>query len=141
MGLFNGKSKQSVVPEAINAPVSSRRFFPENLSGYQLLVPMTGRTWHLREGLNRIGRGLDNDVVLSDPTTSRHHARLFVDGGSIYIEDLRSMNGTYVGGERVKSSIILLDAVFKLGALELVVRKPSALECPTPGGSWMIHKD
>ncbi len=45
----------------------------------------------------RIGRDPDNDVVLSDPRVSGHHARLLVVPGSkTLIEDLGSSNGTFL---------------------------------------------
>jgi ABC-type multidrug transport system ATPase subunit/pSer/pThr/pTyr-binding forkhead associated (FHA) protein len=44
----------------------------------------------------RIGRDLDNDVVLSYPTISGHHARILVGSDEIVIEDLGSTNGTAI---------------------------------------------
>jgi hypothetical protein len=38
------------------------------------------------------------DIVLSDKTVSRPHARLFFQNGTWNIQDLNSMNGTYVDG-------------------------------------------
>ena len=50
----------------------------------------------------RIGRGLDNELVVSDLSVSRHHAELrqLPDGG-YEIVDLDSHNGTYVNGQPV----------------------------------------
>ena len=50
----------------------------------------------------RIGRALDNDIVVDDLLASRHHAELRVgsDGG-LEIVDLTSHNGTFVDGRRV----------------------------------------
>jgi FHA domain len=48
-----------------------------------------------------IGRHHSCDVVLTDPTVSRRHARLvFRDGGWI-VQDLESTNGTRVNGQHV----------------------------------------
>lgn len=33
---------------------------------------------------------------------SRHHARIYLEGGKLYIEDLNSTNGTYVSGKRLE---------------------------------------
>jgi two-component system response regulator AtoC len=47
-----------------------------------------------------IGRTTDADIVVSDPSISRRHARLHI-GSKIEIEDLGSMNGTAVAGARI----------------------------------------
>jgi pSer/pThr/pTyr-binding forkhead associated (FHA) protein len=53
-----------------------------------------------------IGRGEDCDLVLEDPTVSRHHAVISMRLGSpALIEDLDSDNGTYVNGKRIRSPI------------------------------------
>ena len=44
----------------------------------------------------RIGRDPDNDVVLTYPTISGHHARILVGTDEIVIEDLGSTNGTAI---------------------------------------------
>ncbi len=52
----------------------------------------------------RIGRGPDNDVVVSDLSVSRHHAELRRTGDAYQIVDLNSHNGTFVNGQRVGSA-------------------------------------
>jgi hypothetical protein len=51
-----------------------------------------------------IGRAADNDVVLDDPTVSNHHARLSWSGAALVIEDLSSINGTFVDGQPVTTA-------------------------------------
>lgn len=49
-----------------------------------------------------IGRRRTNTVVIaSDPAVSREHAVLEADGDRVVIQDLESVTGTYVNGERV----------------------------------------
>jgi len=48
-----------------------------------------------------IGRLPDNTVVIDNPAVSGHHARVFVDGDRVVVEDLRSKNGTYVNEQHV----------------------------------------
>jgi putative peptide zinc metalloprotease protein len=43
-----------------------------------------------------VGREPDNDVVVDDPSVSRHHARITRTAGGFHIEDLGSSNGTAV---------------------------------------------
>jgi pSer/pThr/pTyr-binding forkhead associated (FHA) protein len=50
----------------------------------------------------RIGRAVDNDVVLdSEPTVSRYHAELLRDEHGWALRDLGSQNGTHVNGVRL----------------------------------------
>lgn len=48
-----------------------------------------------------IGRHADNHLVLRDNRASRNHARILLEGGAYFIEDLNSRHGTWVNGERV----------------------------------------
>lgn len=50
----------------------------------------------------RIGRSAQNEVVIEDPSLSRHHARLEFQDGKALVEDLGSLNGTMVNGERLQ---------------------------------------
>lgn len=46
----------------------------------------------------RIGRQSDNDLVITDPGVSRHHAEVTNENGSCTLRDLGSTNGTIVNG-------------------------------------------
>jgi hypothetical protein len=46
-----------------------------------------------------LGREASNPVVLKDPLASRRHARIILENGDYWIEDLKSLNGTRVNGE------------------------------------------
>jgi two-component system response regulator AtoC len=41
-----------------------------------------------------IGRDSDNTIRIDDPSVSRHHLRVYIDGDGIEVEDLGSSNGT-----------------------------------------------
>ena len=49
----------------------------------------------------RIGRQADNDLVVTDPGVSRHHAEVTNERGTCTLRDLGSTNGTTVNGTRV----------------------------------------
>lgn len=49
-----------------------------------------------------VGRDPENHLFLDDVTVSRHHARLIRDATGFAIEDLNSLNGTYVNRRRVE---------------------------------------
>ncbi|MEU3725138.1 FHA domain-containing protein [Streptomyces sp. NPDC031705] len=52
----------------------------------------------------RIGRALENELVVSDLQVSRHHAEFRSTGGRFEIHDLGSHNGTYVNGQALPKS-------------------------------------
>lgn len=71
-----------------------------------------------------IGREHDCDVVLDDARVSRRHAYLTLSpDGSIYFEDARSTNGSFVveGSEliRINSTYLQPDAYLQLGKMQI----------------------
>ncbi len=56
-----------------------------------------------------VGRGPDNHLVLSDATVSSRHAVFWVEGERAWLRDCGSMNGTFLGEERVRGPVTLAD--------------------------------
>src|SRR5687767_15078705 len=48
-----------------------------------------------------IGRQSDNNLILRDNRASRNHARIDLDTGEYYVEDLKSSHGVFVNGVKV----------------------------------------
>ena len=48
-----------------------------------------------------VGRKPDNDIVLDNTTVSGHHCKIYESGGTWFVEDLNSTNGTFVNGKKV----------------------------------------
>ncbi len=63
--------------------------------------PEAGRLLPLREGV--LGRGSPATLRLADPSLSRSHARIRVEGGRVLVEDLGSKNGTWLRGAPISS--------------------------------------
>jgi serine/threonine protein kinase/Cdc6-like AAA superfamily ATPase len=61
-------------------------------------------------GNSTLGRISENDLVLRDASVSRYHAKLDLEGGDWFIEDMNSSVGTSVGGERLIGRRQLRDA-------------------------------
>ncbi len=64
--------------------------------------PDAGHIHRATDHAVRLGRSPDNDVILRDPATSGHHARLERRGDQFWIVDLGSTNGTFVNGEAIQ---------------------------------------
>jgi hypothetical protein len=78
---------------------------PGEPSGAELAIesgPDAGQTFKVTSGPARVGRSPDNDLILRDPATSGHHARLERRGAQFFVVDLGSTNGTLVNGEPVQ---------------------------------------
>ena len=75
---------------------------PQGLA--ELVVEGVG-TFPLKS-LTTIGRASDCDLALSQASVSRHHARIFIEGGHFWIKDLDSGNGTSVNGKVTKLQML-----------------------------------
>ena len=64
----------------------------------------------------KIGRAADNDVRITNPTVSAHHARIFTYLNSSYVEDLNSSNGTFLNGKRIDKHILRPGDKLKVGS-------------------------
>ncbi len=94
------------------------------------LTDPSGREYLLKDGENTIGREA-TDVLLSDPTVSRRHAKITLEAGKAFIEDVGSSNGTFAAGTRVQPGdrIEVSDgAEVKFGSAILNVVLPAPVE-------------
>ncbi|HXN90108.1 MAG TPA: FHA domain-containing protein [Candidatus Sulfotelmatobacter sp.] len=64
--------------------------------------PDAGHSHRAGDHAVRLGRSPDNDIILRDPATSGHHARVERRGELFWIVDLGSTNGTFVNGESIQ---------------------------------------
>ena len=86
-----------------------------------------GVTCSLAEGENILGRDPAAGVVVGHPAVSRRHAKVVVEGPEVFVEDLGSHNGTFVGTRRVDGRAPLFDGdQIHLGTATLTYRGPAS---------------
>lgn len=85
-----------------------------------------GKEYALQEGETSIGRGIDNDVILSDVSVSRRHVRVQRQGGQFTLRDLGSGNGTQLNGRRAHVEQLADGDRIELGETVLVLRIPGS---------------
>ena len=78
-----------------------------------------------------IGRVEDNTFQIADPSVSSHHCEVNLRGGEIFIRDLNSTNGTYIGDARITESVLKPGQTLRLGQVELKLEAEGATAAPT----------
>lgn len=71
----------------------------------------------------QVGRNPACNLVLPDPSVSRHHAALRLQDHRLLVRDAGSSNGTFVNGERIKERVLRVGDVVGFGKTELRVER------------------
>lgn len=102
------------------------------------------RICDLRQGINTIGRGLDNSIVVEDDarSLSRHHAEIQVSENGIYVTDLNSSNGTFVNQAKIVQQKLNHDDMVQFGSVifrlvDEVKSVPNEVNVPAIGNSGL----
>jgi len=90
--------------------------------GYLVVVAGSdkGKTFPLKGRLLYVGRGLQNDIVLSDNSVSDTHCAIRWIDGKFVIEDLNSKNGTFVNDKPVKVADLNSGDKIRIGRVNLL---------------------
>jgi pSer/pThr/pTyr-binding forkhead associated (FHA) protein len=93
--------------------------------------PLAGRRLDVADELV-LGRDEAADVVVNDSEISRRHAALRPAGDTVEVEDLDSLNGTWVNGERIGDPRRLVSGdVVRFGGSQLELASAPASATPT----------
>ncbi len=120
---FGHDSDLSFVPfgsELTDAEMEAIEALP---SGAALLIvrsgPTAGARYLLDTDVTTVGRHPDADIFFDDVTVSRRHAEVTRAGAAFEIVDQRSLNGTYVNGERVDRAALQNGSEVRIGKFRL----------------------
>ena len=68
-----------------------------------------------------IGRAPDNDIHIDNLAVSNYHARVYVEAGSLVVEDLNSLNGSFLNEMRVERAMLKDGDSILIGKHEILV--------------------
>ena len=91
-----------------------------------------GEVFSLESDVLTIGRSPHSDLFLDDVTVSRHHARLIRDDSGYLVEDLNSLNGTYINRKRIERHRLSDGDELQIGKFKLAFVEASGEIQPTP---------
>jgi hypothetical protein len=81
--------------------------------------PTAGARYLLDTDVTTVGRHPEADIFFDDVTVSRRHAEITRTASAFELVDQRSLNGTYVNGERVDRAVLTNGAEVRVGKFRL----------------------
>jgi len=119
------RQQASLAVDAVNPAHVATRLAGANakVDGPSLL-DASGQPYPVHAGaVTRIGRALDNEIVVSHSSVSRHHASIENSNGAFVVRDLNSQNGTFVGNRRVTEPTRVIDGdIIRVGDAQFTFR-------------------
>ncbi len=80
-----------------------------------------------------IGRAPDNDIHIDNLAVSNYHARVYVEAGSLVVEDLNSLNGSFLNDLRVERAMLKDGDTLLIGKHEILVDQAHDAALPMDG--------
>ena len=80
-----------------------------------------------------IGRDNKNTFQIVERSVSNQHCEVLLRGNELVVRDLRSTNGTFVGGETISEAVLQRGQILRLGIVELrlEISEPAPVTAPT----------
>lgn len=97
--------------------------------------PNAGSRFLLDRDTTTAGRHPESDIFLDDITVSRRHVEFHRHGGRFSIQDLGSLNGTYVNREQVDQAVLSSGDEVQIGRFRLVYVGNARLDSVPAAGS------
>ena len=120
---FGHESDLSFVPFGVELTETEQSAIAALPTGSALLLvrsgALAGARYLLDTDVTTVGRHPEADIFFDDVTVSRRHAEITRSGTSFEIVDQRSLNGTYVNGERVDRSVLENGYELRIGKFRL----------------------
>ncbi|WP_344061872.1 FHA domain-containing protein [Microbacterium pumilum] len=135
---FGHDSDLSFVPFGSDLSAAELEAIDALPSGAALLIvrsgPTAGARYLLDTDVTTVGRHPEADIFFDDVTVSRRHAEITRDAANFELVDQRSLNGTYVNGERVDRAALINGSEVRIGKFRLnFFVSPADLAQPADG--------
>ncbi len=98
--------------------------------------PQYGKTFSVDEKGALIGRSENCDVIILDPSLSRHHCRIFLRDGLLWVADLKSANCTEVDGARVQEAPLWKNRRISIGDTTILVESDGGVPSPNRSATY-----
>ncbi|MFN2144910.1 MAG: FHA domain-containing protein [Anaerolineales bacterium] len=89
----------------------------KNSSAYLVI---NSQIFTLDNPVTRIGRKIDNDLVIQDPLISRSHAEIRLQSGGFTLVDLNSTTGTHLNNQRITQHKLSSGDLFYLANIPIM---------------------
>jgi adenylate cyclase len=94
---------------------------------YKLISSEGDQTFELRAGVPLVvGRALNSDIPVFDPTISRRHAEVACDEEGVRVRDLGSSNGTYLNGTKIEAARVAPGDIVTFGKVAFRLKEATA---------------
>lgn len=121
MTMRNDRRRSGEVDTGTHVPVTEAVAVSPSDVRRRFQLSVADEVYALHDGMNVIGRDPESDVVLDAAGVSRRHACITVDVRGVFVEDLGSRNGTFIGSRRITTSVQLKGVTpIRLGPVWLV---------------------
>ena len=117
---------------------------------YKLIAAEGDQAFELRGGSTLVvGRALNSDIPVFDPTISRRHAEVTCEPAGVLVRDLGSSNGTFINGVKVETARVTPGDVVTFGKVAFRLKESATtpvdqraaqtpVDAPAPKGSATI---
>lgn len=123
---------------------------PARLNFPRLIDNRTGEEFFLTKDNNLIGRHRSCDLIIPVVEVSRRHCRIFLDEGLYYVEDLQTVNGTYVNEKKLKQAHLLQEGFhlkvakcskYPVGVKNYIFRLPKSMLASSRAASSELDRE
>lgn len=111
---------------------------------------LRGQEFILENGANSLGKDADNKIILDLEGISKHHALLTPTQDGVYLEDLKSSNGTFVNSKMIRAmtikdgdQIALPNLIFQLVYVKekkIIIKKKIIKDNPDGQADYQIQE-
>lgn len=107
------EASSTAAMKAINLPAMDRPSNAQIIIDDNTIIPLT-------QDVINIGRHPENDIVIDDPSVSRHHLQLRLRYGSYMLFDVRSRTGTLINGTLTREHHLHPGDIIRLGRTQII---------------------